>query len=129
MPVGVLTNQSYDPSNTIYSATFTADGTPAASAVRCGFSPRYIVMQQTAGAPAAANRAEWHEGMTAATAALWNATSVPSVVAASIGFPILTGGEASPAAIATNSPASGLGFTIGTGVQTASIVYSIKAFK
>jgi hypothetical protein len=129
MPVGVLTNISYDPSNTVFSATYTADGTPAASAVRCGFQPRYIRMVQTVGAPAAINTCEWHEGMAAGTACLWNATSVPSIVGASNGFPILTGGEASPAANATNSAASGPGFTIGTGVQTASIVYSIKAFK
>jgi hypothetical protein len=129
MPVGVLTNQTYDPTNSCFSATYTADGTPAASAVRCGFTPRYIRMVQSVGAPAAINTSEWHDGMTAGTACLWNATSVPSIVAASNGFPILTGGEASPAANATNSPASGPGFTIGTGVQTASIVYSLKAFK
>jgi len=129
MAVGVLTNISYDPSNTVYSATFTADGTPTASAVRCGFVPRFIVMQQTAGAPAALNRSEWHDGMAAGTAANWNATSVPAIIAASNGFVLLTGAEASPAAIATNSAAAGPGFTVGTGIQTASIVYSLKAFK
>ena len=129
MAVGVLTNQTYDPSNTIFSATYTADAAPTASTVRCGFVPRLIVMQQTVGAPAAVNRAEWHEGMTAATAAAWSATSVPSIIAASNGFPILTGAEATPAANATNSQTNGAGFTVGTGVQTASIVYSIKAFK
>lgn len=129
MPVGVLTNQAYDPTNGCYSAIYTADGTPAASAVRCGFVPRFIRLVQVAGAPAALNTSEWHDGMTAGTACLWNATSVPSVVGASNGFVILTGSEASPAAIATNGPATGAGFTIGTGVQTASIVYSVKAFK
>lgn len=129
MAVGVLTSQAYDPSNAVYSAIYTADAAPTASAVRCGFVPRFIVLQQIAGAPAAVNRAEWHDGSTAGTAAAWSATSVPSVIAASNGFVILTGSEASPAAIATNGPATGPGFTLGTGVQTASIVYSIKAFK
>ena len=129
MAVGVLTAQAYDPSDSAFSAIFTADAAPTASAIRCGFIPRYVVLQQVAGAPAAVNRAEWHDGSTAGTAAIWNATSVPSVVAASNGFVILTGGEATPAANATNGPASGAGFTLGTGVQTASTVYSIKAFK
>ena len=129
MAVGVLTNITYDPSDTCFSATYTADAAPTASAVRCGFVPRHMVMQQTVGAPAAVNRAEWHDGMAASTAASWNATSVPAIIAASNGFPILTGGAATPAANATKSAASGPGFTIGTGVQTASIVYSIKAYK
>jgi hypothetical protein len=67
--------------------------------------------------------------MAAGTAANWNATSVPAIIAASNGFVLLTGAEASPAAIATNGAANGPGFTIGTGIQTASIVYSLKAFK
>ena len=129
MAVGVLTSIAYDPTDACYSAIYTADGTPTASAVRCGFVPRFIRMVQVAGAPAACNVAEWHDGATAGTAALWNATSVPSVVAASNGFVILTGSEASPAAIATNSAANGAGFTIGTGIQTASIVYALKAYK
>ena len=129
MAVGVLTSQAYDPSNAVYSAIYTADAAPTASAVRCGFVPRFILLQQVAGAPAAVNKAEWHDGATAGTAAAWSATSVPSVIAASNGFVLLTGAEATPAANATNSPASGAGFTVGTGVQTASIVYSIKAFK
>ena len=129
MAVGVLTNITYDPSDTCFSATYTADAAPTASAVRCGFVPRYIVLQQTVGAPAALNRAEWHDGMPAGTAASWNATSVPAIIAASNGFVLLTGGEAAPAANATNSAASGPGFTLGTGVQTASIAYSLKAYK
>ena len=129
MAVGVLTSQAYDPTNSCFSAIFTADAAPTASAVRCGFVPRFIVLQQVAGAPAAVNRAEWHDGSTAGTAAAWSATSVPSVIAASNGFVILTGAEAAPAANATNSQANGAGFTLGTGVQTASIVYSLKAFK
>ena len=128
MAVGVLTSQSYDPTDACFSAIYTADAAPTASAIRCGFVPRYIRMVQVAGAPAAVNVAEWHDGATAGTAAIWNATSVPSVVAASNGFVILTGGEAAPAAIATNGPTSGPGFTLGTGVQTASIVYAIKAY-
>lgn len=129
MAVGVLTAQAYDPTNASYSAIFTADAAPTASAVRCGFSPRYVVLQQVAGAPAAVNRAEWHDGAVVSTAASWNATSVPAIIAGPNGITILTGAEATPAAIATNSAASGAGFTLGTGVQTASIVYSIKAFK
>jgi hypothetical protein len=129
MAVGVLTNITYDPSDSTFSATYTADAAPTASAIRCGFIPRYVVLQQTVGAPAAINRAEWHDGMPAGTAASWNATSVPAIIAASNGIVILTGGESAPAAIATNGAATGAGFTLGTGVQTASIVYSIKAFK
>ena len=129
MAVGVLTNITYDPSDSTYSCTFTADAAPTASAIRCGFAPRYVVIQQTVGAPAAVNRAEWHDGMPLSTAAAWNATSVPSIIAASNGITILTGAEAAPAANATNSAASGAGFTLGTGVQTASIAYSVKAFK
>jgi len=131
MAVGVLTavNNKVDVLNGIFQGLFTADGTPSASSVFCGFTPRIIIMQQIGGAPGATWHSEFHEGMTAAYAVLVGNTGAGTIPTTN-GFTTLVGNESAPAAQATNSPnAAGPGFTIGTGVQGASLVYKLTAVR
>lgn len=129
MAVGVLSSQKLDPVAGTYSAAFTADGTPAASSIFCGFTPRVVKLTQIVGTPDATAQALWHEAMTSAyNVKITNAGTL--TIPTTNGVTPLTGTEASPAAKATNSPAaSGKGFTLGTGVQAANIVYLVEAYR
>lgn len=129
MAVGVLTNQTLDPINGFYSATYTAAGSVSASGVYIGFVPRVIRMTQIGGTPGATSRVSFHESMTAAYVVLEGANGALTI-GTSNGFTLTTGSEASPVAIATGSPNSaGPGFVIGTSAQTASLIYKLEAYR
>lgn len=127
MAVGVLTNVKFDEITGTMTAIFTADGTPSASSVFCGFKPRKIKMTQVSGTVGNGAQTSWQDGMTSAYYIQQVAAGTTTIVTSN-GFTPLDGSEASPAAAATGSPASsGPGFTIGTGPQpTASAAYALE---
>ena len=130
MAVGVLTNIKVDAVNGIFTATLTADGTPAACSIFPGFKPRVVRTTQISGTVGAGAMAVGYEGLTAA----YNFRTVANgtnTIETSAGFTFLDGTEATPAAKATNSPAaSGPGVTLGTGIQvTASAAYLVEMYR
>lgn len=126
MAVGVLTSITNDPIAKRFQAIFTADGTPAASGIYCGFKPRVARMTQVAGTPDATSRTSWYDGVADATYIKVAAAGDLTIVTTN-GFTITTGSEATVIAKATNSPnAAGPGIVIGTGPQAASLVYALE---
>lgn len=130
MAVGVLTNIKVDAVNGIFTATLTADGTPAACSIFPGFKPRVVRSTQISGTVGAGAVAVGYESMTAG----YNVRQIAAgtgTIETSAGFTFLDGTEAAPAAKATNSPAaSGPGVSLGTGIQvTASAAYLIEMYR
>lgn len=127
MAVGTLANVKVDAVAGTFSAKFTADGTPSANSVFCGFKPRVIKMTQIGGTPGATAQTMFHESMTAASnVQITNAGTL--TIPTTNGYTLLDGSEAAPSSAATGSPAAtGPGFTMGTGVQAASLVYMLEA--
>lgn len=127
MAVGTLANIKVDAVAGTFSAKFTADGTPSACSVFCGFKPRVIKMTQIGGTPGATAQTMFHESMTSAyNVQITNAGTL--TIPTTNGYTLLDGSEAAPSTAATNSPAAaGPGFTLGTGVQAASLVYMLEA--
>ena len=127
MAVSVLTNVSLDNQTGRFQAVMTADATPAASSVFCGFVPRKVVIQQIGGAPGATFHSEWVQGLAAASQVLVGNTGA-GTIPTSNGITPLTGTETAPSAAMTGSPnSSGAGFTVGTGCIATSLVYYISA--
>lgn len=130
MAVGVLTSLKVDPVAGSFSAKFTADASPSACSVFCGFTPRVVKLTQISGTPGNGAQILHHEGMAAASNVQITAAGA-FTIPTSNGITLLTGSEASPSSAATGSPASaGPGFTLGTGVQvTASAEYLLEAYR
>lgn len=129
MAVGTLANIKVDAVAGTFSAKYTADASVTATSVFCGFQPRVIRMTQIGGTPGATAQSGFHESMTAGYNWLIGSTGTLTIPTSN-GYTLLAGNEASPAAAATNSPnSSGPGFTLGTGVQGASLVYLLEAVR
>ena len=130
MAVGVLTGYTMDAVSGIGVGTLTADGTPAACSIFCGFTPRRVEMVQTSGTVGNAAFTSADSTMTTDYCIQTTAAGVTTIVTSN-GFKFLTGSEAAPAAKATGSPnSSGPGVTIGTVPQTtASAAYRITIYR
>ena len=130
MAVGVLTNFTVDNVSGYAVGTLTADGTPSACSIFCGFKPRVVRSTQISGTVGNGAVTTADSSMSAAYMTQQVAAGT-STIPTSNGFTFLDGSEASPAAKATGSPlAAGPGVTLGTAVQaTASAAYRIELWR
>lgn len=130
MAVGVLSSVKVDPVGGTFSGVFTADATPSATFLGIGFKPRVIKMTQIGGAPGATAQSVYHESMTPAYSVLIGNTGALTIPTTN-GYTLADGSTVPAASPAAASPtgAGGPGFTIGTGVQGASLVYMLEAYR
>ena len=130
MAVGVLTNFTVDNVSGYATGVLTADSSPSACSIFCGFKPRVARSTQISGTVGNGAVTTADSSMTAAHMTQQVAGGT-STIPTSNGFTFLDGSEASPAAKATGSPLSaGPGITLGTAVQaTASAAYRIELWR
>lgn len=127
MAVSVLTNVTLDAQTGRLQATLTAASSAGASSVFCGFTPRKIELRQHTLTLDGTCMSHWSKGMASPSYMLTGNTGT-TTYGTTNGYTILDGSEAAPTAAATGSPnSSGVGFTIGTGVITALLSYTLTA--
>jgi len=129
MAVSVLTGVKVDAVNGIFTALMTTDASSTASGIYCGFTPRVVKITQVGGTPGVTALVWWYEGMTAGYNGVMTSAGAVTIPTSN-GITPTTGPEATVVAKATGSPAaSGPGFVVGSGAQTASLVYMVEAYR
>lgn len=122
-----------DPVDKLYTAVGTQDASAAAQTIYCGFTPRAVYLYRTdaAGNDFYALNTSTPGATTGLTGVSFQVTNAGAkTVVASNGVTFLSGVESAPAAAAAGQPANPSqtsGFTIGTGVMTASTTIYIVA--